>query len=137
MSADDYHWTERGIRRVLTKLAKQRVALILQPGGVWVIERAIEDNERTDAALRTCHMRGWIEVLDNAVPTGALLPDGSLPPGNPFRGSRPLYRLTEGGWDIVRRSHLWSIIAIAISVLSFAVSVMSLVAAFPAFHHGT
>jgi hypothetical protein len=38
---DDF-LTERAIGQTLRKLSRQRVALILQPGGIWVIERAID-----------------------------------------------------------------------------------------------
>ena len=42
---------ERAIRRILRKLAKQRVVTVLQPGDVWVVEGAVEDNDETKAAL--------------------------------------------------------------------------------------
>lgn len=38
---------ERAIRRMLRKLARQRVALVLQPGNVRVIERALMHDENT------------------------------------------------------------------------------------------
>lgn len=65
------------IRRALHLLSKQRVVLVLQPGNVWVIEKAVQDNEDTDAALKTCYMRGWVEPLENSVPKGKLKDDGS------------------------------------------------------------
>lgn len=114
--------------RPVRRLAGQRVALVLQPGNVWVIENAVDDNEKTDTALKTAYMRGWVEPIENAVPKGSLTPDGKLPPtGALFQGSGPLWRLTEGGWDVVNRSHSWALFAVLISVLSFAISVGSLV----------
>ena len=118
--------SESGIRRTLKRLSRQRVALVLQPGNVWVIENAIEDNEQTDAALKTAYMRGWVAPIENAVPKGNLTPDGALPSGNPFQKVGPLWRLTEGGWAVVNRAHWWALFAIVISVLSFTVSVGSL-----------
>ena len=67
------------IRRILRRLSKQRVGLVFQPGNIWVIEKAVEDNEETDAALKTCYMRGWVEPLENSVPKGKPKEDGSLP----------------------------------------------------------
>jgi len=119
--------SESDIRRTLKRLSGQRVALVLQPGNVWVLDNAVEDNDETDAALKTAYMRGWVEPIENAVPRGKLMPDGSLPSGNLFQGVGPLWRLTEGGWAMLNRSHWWVLFAIAISVLSFAVSVGSLV----------
>ena len=119
--------SESAIRHTLKRLSRQRVALVLQPGNVWVIENAVEDNEQTDTALKTAYMRGWVAPIENAIPTGSLLPDGSLPPGNLFQGVAPLWQLTEGGWTAVNRSHWWALFAILISLLSFTVSVGSLV----------
>jgi hypothetical protein len=99
-----------------------------------VIENAVEDSEQTDAALKTCHMRGWVEPIENALPRGKLMPDGTLPSGDIFQNVGPLYRLTEGGWAAVNRTHRWSVLAIAISILSFAVSVGSLLAAITSLH---
>ena len=84
--------SEREIRRILKRLSQQRVALVLQPGNVWVIEDAIEDNEETDAALKTAYMRGWVAPIENAVPKGKLTSDGALPSGNPFQEVGPLWK---------------------------------------------
>ncbi len=76
------HWRrEWRIRTTLRALARQRVALILQPGNAWVIENAVSDqDDDTASATRTCFMRGWVEPLADAVPTGKLGPGGELPP---------------------------------------------------------
>ena len=52
--------TERQVRQTLRRLARQRVAFILQPENVWVVERAVSEDEGKDvaAALRTCQLRG-------------------------------------------------------------------------------
>jgi hypothetical protein len=108
-------------------LAQQEVTLVLQPGNVWCIEKAVEDDERTDAALKTAYIRGWVEPIENAVPKGRLQPDSRLPPGEIFQTAGPLWRLTESGWAVINRSRWWELFAITVSVLSFAVSVISLV----------
>lgn len=118
--------SERRIRRTLRRLARQRAALILQPGNVWVVERALtDDSETTHADLATCQMRGWIEVLHDAVPKGAVNPDGSL--SQPvFHGTKTIWRLTSAGWSVVQGTHRLAMFAVTVSVLSFVVSAASL-----------
>lgn len=118
--------SESDIRRTLKRLSEQRVAVVLQPGNIWVVENAVEDDEQTDAALKTAYMRGWVEPIENAVPKAKLAPDGSLPRGELFQRIGPLWRLTEGGWAVVNRTQLWTLFAIILSLFSFAVSVGSL-----------
>jgi len=96
MSIGDFK-KEWEFRRLLRKLSRQRVALVLQPGNVWVIEKAVEDNAETDSALKTFYMRGWVEPIQNAVPRGKLTADGKLPQGNIFNQTGPFYRLTDSG----------------------------------------
>src|SRR5262245_40022673 len=86
---------ERVIRRILRGVARQRVAAVLPPDNVWVVEHAVGDGDEVQEALRTCHMRGWLEPISEAVPTGDLTPEGRLPPGRLFSGLAPIYRLTD------------------------------------------
>ncbi len=114
---------ERLIKSTLARLAKQRVALILQPGNLWVVERAVNEEDDPDiaAVLRTAYLRGWVVAEPNAIPTGKLAPDGSLPRGNLFTGSAPVYRLTEAGWNVINNSQTWV-------VATFTVATVSLIA---------
>jgi hypothetical protein len=121
--------TEKEIQQTLKRLSKQRVAFVLQPGNVWIIDNVIEDSEKADAALKTCHMRGWVEPIEKSLPRGKLTPDQNLPAGNMFTDAGPLYRLTEAGWSVINRTHGWSVFAVVISILSFAVSALSLLVA--------
>jgi hypothetical protein len=114
---------ERQIRRVLRKLSEQRVALVLQPGNYWVIEKAIGDNEETDTALLTCYMRGWVEPIEGAIPSGRLNSDGSLPAGLQFDKLKTHYRLTSAGWSVINGSHRLAVLALTISMISLAVSI--------------
>jgi hypothetical protein len=98
--------TEFRIHRVLRRLARQRVAMILQPGNVWVIEYALD--HETKAALCTCHMRGWVDIMHNAVPSANLTPDGHhLQDNLDSKLAEPMYRLTETGWSVINRTQLW------------------------------
>ena len=113
---------ELRIRKVLRRLAKQRVSLVFQPGNVWVIEKAVQDNEETDAALKTCYMRGWVEPLENSVPKGKLKGDGSLPEGALFESAGPIWKLTDSGWAAINRAHEWTLIGILIGALGVIVA---------------
>ena len=84
---------ERFIKKVLKELSRQRVEGIL-PDGVWVVNSAVTEEEDVVAAVRTCHMRGWVEPLCNAIPHGQLTAEGKLPQGGRFSGTAPVYRLT-------------------------------------------
>lgn len=107
-------------------LSRQRVALILQPGNVWVIEKSLVDDENTEANLRTCHLRGWIEPIENAIPKGDLTPDGNLPDGELFTRHGPLYRLTDSGWNAIHRSHVIALLGMIISIMLLVIGFVSL-----------
>jgi len=105
------------IRRALKKLSRQRVVGIMQPGNVWVIEKALMTNEKTEPALRTCFMRGWIDILEDRVLHGAPLPDGTV--AKPwFQTVAPTWKLTDSGWAAIQRTHEWELIGILIATLS-------------------
>lgn len=113
------------IHRLLKRLAKQRVGMVLQPGNVWVIEYAVEDNEETDALLKTCYMRGWVEPLQNSVPKGKLRNDGSLPDGPMFSSSGPIWKLTDSGWGVIQRRHQISILALLATIIGGFIAVIT------------
>jgi hypothetical protein len=114
-----YNWR---IYRLLRRLARQRVGMVLQPGNYWVIEYAVEDNEETDALLKTCYMRGWVEPLQNSVPKGRLQPDGSLPNGPTFDSAGPIWKLTDTGWSVIQRRHELGILAIFVAITGVVIA---------------
>jgi hypothetical protein len=118
---------ERFIRGVLRKLSRQRVGLILQPGNVWVVERAVGGEKGVEEALRTCHMRGWTEPLTDSIPKGALTPEGTLPPPDKlFSGHGPIYRLTDAGWNVIHRTHEWVVVTCIASLIALFATVFGL-----------
>lgn len=117
---------EYSIYKTLKALSKQRVALILQPGNVWVIEKAIPDSEKKEENLRTCHLRGWVEPIENAIPKGNLTPDGKLPSGDIFTKKAPLYRLTDSGWNAIHRTYVITFLSIILSIIAVGVAVLGL-----------
>jgi hypothetical protein len=96
---------EREIREVLRGLARQRIAVVHQPGGIQVIEKALKRGDTTEAALATCHMRGWVEVMHDEMPVGDIDPDNLPNHLPPFTRTETIYRLTEGGWAALNRAH--------------------------------
>src|SRR5258706_11066690 len=109
----------------LRGLARQRVVGVLTPGNVWVVERALQRDDDVRAALATCQMRGWVEVAEESIPHGPLGSDGTL--SDPiFHGNEPTYRLTEGGWAVIRRSNALSLLGVVIAALSLVVAVIAL-----------
>ena len=96
---------------------------------MWVIDQAVEDTPENDAALKTCYIRGWVEVLENSIPKGKVNPDGSLSEGSLFSGTGPLYKVTDSGWAVVHHTQLWTLVAVVVSALSFIISVASFWAA--------
>ena len=120
---------EQFIRKTLHKLARQRVAMILQSDNVnvWVIENSLPNDDRTEVALRTCHMRGWVEPLSSAIPRGVLTEQGTLPEDFEFSDYGPLYRLTEAGWNAIHRIHGWVIGTFIVALGTFIVGIVTLV----------
>lgn len=116
---------EWAIRRVLGRLARQRVAIVLQPGNLWVIENAVEDTKDVDAALKTCFMRGWVEPLTNSIPKGSLNKDGTLPAGELFKSAGPVWKLTDSGWAAINRAHEWTLIGVLLAAISVLVAVVA------------
>ena len=96
--------------------------MVLQPGGVWVIERALPDTEEHAENLQTCLMRGWVEILQESVPTGKLNSDGTLPNGPMFENKKHLYRLTDSGWNALHRTHQLSVLGIAVALIAVAIA---------------
>ena len=87
---------EYSIYNILRLLARQQVALVLQPGNVWVIEKAIPETERNLANIQTCLMRGWVEIPHESIPTGKLNPD-EFPSLKDKMELKPIYRPTNRG----------------------------------------
>jgi hypothetical protein len=116
---------ERRVRRVLRSLAGQRVVSVLQPGNVWLIENAPELPGQEEA-VSTCLMRGWVEVLHNAVPKGQLGPDGLPDRNEPFKGRGTIYRITDSGWAVINRTHTWVMATFAVSLFALVAVVLQM-----------
>lgn len=113
---------ERFIRKVLRKLAKQRVSSIHQPTRYWIIDNPIEENPKVEVALYTCHLRGWVEIMVKAVPKGKLK-KGNLPK---IEHIGPVYKLTDSGWQVINRHHSMILISILIAILALIATIASL-----------
>jgi hypothetical protein len=127
---DRLDWSrERAVKRVLKRLAGQRIATILQPGNVWVIEKALSGGPGEDEALRTCQLRGWIESLgDLPIPTGEIDPNKPLPSlGKLFTRTTPFYRITSAGWDQINRTHTWLVWTFMVSLAALAAAIVGMI----------
>jgi hypothetical protein len=111
---------ERDVKRALQAIAGQRVVMF-QPNGYPVIEMGTPDEEWFHVSAATAHIRGWVEVLQNDMPMATLkLREGASPlQTTPFK-PQVFYRLTEGGWMVLRRSHGWVVATFWISLLTLA-----------------
>jgi hypothetical protein len=119
---------ERFILKTLRKLTKQRVGLVLQSGDTWVVEFAIsQDDEGVAEALRTCHLRGWVEILRHG-PHAQLEVDsaGNQQLPRAWAGTAPIYRLTDSGWNQVRGVHSWLVLTAIVAVATLCVTVVAL-----------
>ncbi|HWK45914.1 MAG TPA: hypothetical protein VNT30_14425 [Stellaceae bacterium] len=124
MALEDWR-RERRIRLALCGLTRQRVALMLNPGNVMVVECSPPRSEGLDAAYKTCEMRGWIGVLHDAVPQGGISPDGKVG-ATAFETSGPVYRITEAGWAVINRAQAWAIATFAVAMASLVASMFSI-----------
>jgi hypothetical protein len=115
---------EHRIRKTLRGLARQRVATILQPGNVLVVENAGPDDEATSIDLRTCHLRGWVEPIADSLPHGTV--EGFLSTGVAFSGVAPVYRLTGEGWAAIYRLYPLTGIGVIAGLLVVLIGVLTL-----------
>jgi len=122
---DEWH-RERFIRKTLRRLSQQRVVGILQPGNVWVIEKSIDEGDKVVAALHTCNLRGWVEVLTNAVPRYKLTPEGKLPQDFRISDVAPMYKLTEAGWNVIHRSHEWVVATFVVATAALIATILGI-----------
>jgi hypothetical protein len=117
---------ERNIRRVLRSLAGQRVVLVLKPGNVWVIENSPSNLPDQEEAISTCLIRGWIEVLHEAIPQGQLTAAGLPDLDKPFKGGGTIYRVTDSGWSVINRTQSWLLATFAMSLLALVATTLQL-----------
>jgi hypothetical protein len=114
---------ERRIRKVLAGLARQRVAIVLQPHRVPIIELALQRTDEVEADLWTCLMRGWIEPLHENMPMADLDLNNLAAGPPPFDRTETVYRLTEGGWNALNRAHAWTAAGVLIAVVALIFSI--------------
>lgn len=125
---DDFR-RERQVRRALRAIARQRVALVLQPGNYQVVERSPPNEEWFQLGVRTAQIRGWVEVLHENMPTGTVQMEGNTPQLPTSMIPETHYKLTEGGWAVLNRSHAWVLATFIVSAVSLSVSAVSLIVA--------
>ncbi len=116
---------EYSIYKTLRQLAKQRVAMVHQPGNYWVIENAMPMTKQNEENLQTCMMRGWVEILHESVPTQNLT-DSMEIKDSVNAGNQHIYKLTDGGWNAIHRTHVLVVLGLILAVISTGVTVLGL-----------
>ena len=111
------------MHRLLKKIARQRVAMILEPGSIPVIERAIKTNEETKTLLLTAQIRGWVDILHEDMPTGKLDSSGSINSDMPFQSKENHWKLTDSGWGAIQRRYQLSVLGLALTVIAVIVAI--------------
>ena len=117
---------ERNVRRVLRSLAGHRVVVVSKPGNIWVIENAPTNLPDMDEAICTCLLRGWIEVLHEAVPKGQLTAAGLPDLATGFSGQGTLYRVTDSGWAVINQTQAWLQATFLVSLLALVATALQL-----------
>lgn len=117
---------ERQVRRTLKAIARQRVALVLQPGNISVIELSPPREEWFELGVRTAQIRGWVDILHENLPTGTVGFSENTPQFPKHMAPETHYRLTEGGWAVLNRSQAWVLATFLVSSLALLVSTVSL-----------
>lgn len=108
------------VKKTLRKLSKQRVAGVID--GVWIVEGGINLDKDIEAALRTCHMRGWVEPITGTIPHSKWSEDSKITKGM----SGPTYRLTEAGWNIVHDSYKFIQATFLITTITLIIALFNL-----------
>ncbi|HHC6471119.1 TPA: hypothetical protein ACN359_004547 [Vibrio parahaemolyticus] len=111
------------MHRVLKKVARQRVAMILQPGNVPVIERAIRRDEETKTFLLTAQIRGWVDVLHDNMPTGKVDSNGNMMSDPALTSKETHWKLTDSGWAVIQRRHQLSVLSLGVAIIAVLVGI--------------
>jgi len=115
---------ERAVRKALRAIARQRALMFVGPERVMVVENGTPDAEWFDVAVQTCLIRGWIDVLHDSFPSGTLgFRDDGAPIFPEYMPLKSVYKLTEGGWAALNRSHAWVISTFIIALVTLVVTI--------------
>jgi hypothetical protein len=118
---------ERQIRKALRAVARQRVAMILQPGNVMVVELSPPDEEWFHEAMQTSLLRGWVAVLYDGVPHGEIGMVAGRPQLPQSGKPKTMFRLTEAGWATLNRSHEWVLATFAVATATLIATIGALI----------
>lgn len=121
-------YSEREIRRTLRRIAKQRVVMTFEDDEMWVVENVLTgEDTRAGAILRTCYIRGWVEIEGHTVPIEALVREGEdwhLP--RDLSNLPRNYRLTQAGWSAIQRTHSWVIATCFVAAAGLVATIVSM-----------
>jgi hypothetical protein len=120
---------ERQVRKALRAIASQRVAMWDPQREMIVLEKSPSREEWFELGVRTALIRGWVQVLHEHLPTGQVTFQGKDPIFPRSASLMTHYKLTEGGWAVLNRSHAWVLATFLVSAISLFISVAALAVA--------
>lgn len=94
-----------------------------------MVERSPPREEWFELGVRTALIRGWVEVLHENLPTGAVQMLGTVPQLPRSMTPETHYKLTEGGWAVLNRTQAWLLATFMVSAMGLVVSAVALVVA--------
>ena len=113
---------EYSIYKTLSRISKQRVVLVLQPENAWVIEKALQNTDQIQANIRTCMIRGWVDLLHESVQSTNIDDNYGLSKGFEFNNIQDIYKLTDSGWNAIHRTHVIALLSILIALLGVLIT---------------
>ena len=121
-----YH--EFKIWKLLKKISSQRVAMVLKPHNILVIENCVNLSADDDARIATCLMRGWIDIFENSIPCRNLDKNGEIlnkPLEEIFINTGNLYKITESGWAVIYHQRTKTNLIIILTALTVIISFLT------------
>lgn len=99
---------ERAIYKTLCLVSRQTAFAIVKDcdgEDEFFVLNTPKLDSRTLAMLQTCYLRGWLEPAPHSLPAGDFNEFKKHP--NPKSFHKVIYRVTDAGWNIIYRNHLW------------------------------
>ena len=81
------------------------------------MEKALPNTDQNQANIRTCMIRGWVDLLHESVPSTNIDNNYGLSKEPEFNNNENIYKLTDSGWNAIHRTHVIALLGIIIALL--------------------